>query len=110
MQYLKARVVSKEAKIAFSRLRRPPDEAIPAGNVARRRTPRHAGDRTAVGEDQILQMFSDRLFVTQIVMVFNQAVEQRLISCAPHLTQFVSARESPGPRELGWGVVVRDFV
>lgn len=33
-------------------------------------------------------MFADRLFISQIVMVFDEAVEQRLIGRAPHLSQF----------------------
>ena len=37
---------------------------------------------------QIFEMLADRLLVAQIVIMLNEAVEQRLITCAPDLLHF----------------------
>src|SRR6476620_6734307 len=84
----KARVVSNEADVTPSRFDTPSYISVPAAQVARRRTPRHARDRAALHRHQILQVFAHRLFVTQIVMVLYQAIEQRLLSRAPDLCKF----------------------
>src|SRR5450755_1697455 len=53
--------------------------------MPRRRTPRQARDRLALGRYQILQVFTDRLLISKIVILLQQAVEQRLPRRAPHL-------------------------
>ncbi len=63
------------------------DVAIARAKVPRRARPRHARNRAALRPRDILQVFSHRLFVTQIVMLFHQAVEQRLIPAAAHLSE-----------------------
>ena len=47
--------------------RAPADEAVAAAQMARRRTPRHAGDRSPLRPHQILQMLAHRLLVAQVV-------------------------------------------
>ena len=49
--------------------------------------PGHAGDRTACGIDQKLEMFADRLCVPKIVIPVEHAVEKRLFPCMPHLME-----------------------
>ena len=56
--------------------------------VARRRTPCHAGDRPPLRPYQIFEVFADRLFITEIMMMLNQAVEERLLACTPDLLHF----------------------
>ena len=71
-------VVCDEANVAPPRFRTPADIAIAAAEMARRRTPRQARDRPTLRPHDILQMLAYRLFISQIVMVFDETVEQRL--------------------------------
>ena len=86
-QNQKARVVGDEADVAPPRFRAPADIAVAAAQMARRRTPRQAGDRTALRPDQILQVLPDRLFIAEVMMLLHQAVEQRLVGRSPHLLE-----------------------
>src|SRR5260370_41297754 len=81
----KTSVVGNEADVAPPRFRVPADIAIPAAQMARRRTPRQARDRTALRPGPILGVFPNRLFVFQVVMMLHQAIEQRLVARARHL-------------------------
>jgi len=62
-QNQKPRVIGDEADIAPPRFRIPPDIAIPAAQMTRRRTPRQASDGAALGPGQIFEVLSNRLFV-----------------------------------------------
>src|SRR6266853_6939946 len=83
-QNQKSGVVGEEANIAASSFSAPADKAIAAAQVTGRRTPGQAGDRTPSRPHQVLQMFAHWLLVTQVMMLFDQAVEQRLIPCTPY--------------------------
>ena len=96
-QYQKARVVGEKANVASPRFSAPADEAIAAAEVSWRRTPGQTGERASAGPDQILQLFADWLLVPEIVMLLEQAVEQRLNGAAPNLlkldwTEFAQPR------------------
>ena len=84
-QNQKPRVIGDEADVAPPRFRAPADEAVAAGQVARRRTPCQSRDRADLRPHQIFGLFSDRLFIAQVVVVLQQAVEARLFGSASHL-------------------------
>ena len=66
---------------------RPADMAVAAAQMTRRRTPCHAGDGPALRPHQILQVFAHRLLIAQVMMLFHEAVEQRLFGCSSDLLQ-----------------------
>src|SRR5580658_8816772 len=78
-------VVSHEADVAPPRFGGPAYVAIAAAQMTRRRTPRHAGDGSCLRPHQILQMLAHGLLITQIVVMLNEAVEQRLVGCSSDL-------------------------
>src|ERR1017187_845150 len=78
-------VVSHEADVAPPRLCRPAYVAIAAAQMTRRRTPCHAGDGSSLRPHQILQVLSHWLLVTEIVMMLDEAVEQRFVGCSSDL-------------------------
>src|SRR6185369_7206913 len=82
-----SRVIRDEADVASSRLPAPADIAVATADVARRRRPCHAGDRSALRPYQVLQVLAHWLFVAQVVMLLHQAVEQGLIGGATHLLE-----------------------
>ena len=84
-QNQKACVVGEQAQVTFARFRAPANETIAARQVPRGRTPRQTSNRLAFGRDQILQVFAHRLLVAEIVILLQQAVEQRFLRRAPHL-------------------------
>ena len=61
----KARVIGDEADVAPPRFRAPADVAVAAAQMTRRRTPRQAGDGTALRPTQILQVLADRLLIAR---------------------------------------------
>src|SRR5438874_3967501 len=77
-QNQKPRVVCDEANVAPPSFRTPADVAVAAAEMAWRRTPRQTRDRPAVSPHDIFQMLAHRLLIAQIVMVLDEAVEQRL--------------------------------
>ena len=97
-QNQKARVVSNEADVTPPRFGTPSYISVPAAQVARRRTPRQARDRAALRPHQILQVFAHRLLVTQIVMVLDQAIEQRLLRPCAGLVRVRLARVGTASR------------
>src|SRR5579864_7063348 len=84
-QNQKARVVGHQANVAPARRCAPADEAVAAAQMARRRTPRQACDRSALCPDQILKMLAHRLLIAQIMMMLDEAFEQCLVRRSPHL-------------------------
>src|SRR5687767_13687221 len=83
----KACVVGDEAYVAAPCFRAPTDIAIAAAQMARCRTPCRACDRPALGPHQIFQVLSNRLFVSQVMMMLHQTVEQWFISRSSHRLQ-----------------------
>src|SRR6516162_3365991 len=83
----KARVVGHQAKVAPAGGCAPADVTVAAAQMARRRTPGQARDRSAFGPDQILQLLAHRLLIAQIMMMLDEAVEQRLLRRSPHLLE-----------------------
>src|SRR3954447_5547740 len=80
-------VVSDEANVSASCFRAPADVAIAAAQVAWRRTPCQTRNRPALRPYQIFQMLSNRLLVSQVMMMLHQTVEQRFIGRPSHLLQ-----------------------
>src|ERR1017187_3993672 len=80
-------VVSHEADVAPPRLCRPAYVAIAAAQMTRRRTPCHAGDGSSLRPHQILQMLPHRLLVSEIIMMFDETVEQGFVACSSDLFQ-----------------------
>jgi hypothetical protein len=68
-QNQKAGVVRHQAQVAPADLGRPPDEAIAGAEVARRRRPRDAPDRAAMGLDQVLQVLANRILIPEVVIL-----------------------------------------
>src|SRR6266699_249089 len=66
------------------RLVRPAEKAVPAAQIMCRRGPCKTGHRPLSGVDQKFQVFPDRLFVAEIVILLEQAVEQLFLRRAPH--------------------------
>jgi hypothetical protein len=64
----------------------PADKTIPATNVAGRRAINHTGHRSLAGKNQILQVLSHRLAITQIVILLDQTVAELLKGGTPYLT------------------------
>ena len=81
----KARVVGDEAEIAAPHLRRPADEAVAWGEVPRRRGPGDAGDRPPSRHDEIFEVRADRLLIPEIVVLRQEAVDERFVRGATHL-------------------------
>src|SRR5271168_973176 len=81
------RVVSNEADVAPPRLGRPAYVAIAAVQMTRRRAPCHAGDGSSLRPHQVLQVLAYRLLVSEIVMMFDETVEQWLVGCSSDLLQ-----------------------
>src|SRR5919202_2024605 len=84
-QNQKARVISDETNVALAGFLAPADVAVAAPQMARRRTPGQAGDGTSLRPHQIFQMFADRLLVAEVMMMLEEAIEQRLITASAHL-------------------------
>src|SRR3974390_1521288 len=83
-QNQKTRVVGQEAQVAPPRCRAPANKPIPAAEMTRRRTPRQTSNRPRLHPRHILKMFAHRLLISEVVMLFHQAVEQRFFRRAPN--------------------------
>ena len=86
-QNQEAAIVSQEADILAARLGQPANEAVAAPQMPRCRGPGQAGNGSASGLNQILQLFPDRLGVTEVVVMLEQAVEEAFPARAPHQLQ-----------------------
>jgi hypothetical protein len=65
-----AGIVGEEADVAPACFRVPAQEAVLGPQVSRPTRPGRAGDRLAVGRDQILHVLAHRAFVAKIVVLF----------------------------------------
>src|SRR5436305_1984111 len=99
-QYQKPRVVGDQANVTPAFLRAPAKATITAAEMARRRTPRQRSNRPALRPRHILQMLAHRLFITQIVMMLDETIAQRLFRCPSHLPQLdgLDLIQAPGNR------------
>jgi hypothetical protein len=59
-----------------------------------RRTPRQACDGLSFRRYLILQVFTHRLLISQLVILLQQTVEQRLLRCAAHRLELQGAQFS----------------
>jgi len=75
--------VGQQRDVLQPRLRAPADEAVPTAQMTWRRAPGHTGDGPAARKDHVLQVLAHGLRVAQIVVLLQQAVEQRLLGRAP---------------------------
>jgi len=80
-----AEVIGQKTKILSPGFCRPADEAVATAQVTGRRRPSQASDRPIFGKHQILEVLPDGLGVAQVVVVFNQTVEQRFLGSASNL-------------------------
>jgi hypothetical protein len=62
----------------------PSNKAIAAADVSGGRTEGTTGDRSIVAENNILEMFADRLRVTQIVVLRDESVMELFVLGAPN--------------------------
>src|SRR5664279_5250130 len=80
----KARVVGDKTDVPSPGFRTPADVAVTAAQMSRCRTPRQTRYRTTLRPTNILQVLADRLFIAEVVILFHQAIEQRLIGGAAY--------------------------
>jgi hypothetical protein len=64
----------------------PADKAVPTTNVAGRRTVDHTGHRPLPGKNQILEVLSHWLAISQIVILLDQTVAELFKGVPPYLT------------------------
>ena len=84
-QNQKTAVVGQKVQVSGAVVLCPADIPVPTADVPRGRRPGKAGDRPAVCPYDVLELFAHRVTVSQIVVVFDQAVEQRLGRRVPNL-------------------------
>jgi len=82
-----SKVVGDQMEALLAVLLRPSDETVPAADVARSRGPCQAGDGSAIGKDNILEMLPYRMDIPQIMVLFHEGVEQLLHRCASDLAK-----------------------
>ena len=78
-QYEKAGVVEHLEQIGFSGGRIPADESIPAVHLPCGRSPQEAGNRSLIGQDEILDMLPYGLTVPEVMIGIDEAVEKGLV-------------------------------
>ena len=94
-QNQKSGIVGQQMNIAPPCFHSPADELVSASQMPWRTGPRQTSDRLSFRRDQILQVLTDGLFVTQIVILIDQAIEQRLLRRSP-----APVRSESGPKSL----------
>src|SRR6516162_6781501 len=77
-------VVSQEANIAPPGFRTPADVAIAGTQMTWRTRPSQASNRSQLSPHQILEVLANRLLIAKVMVLFQQAVKQRLLGGAPH--------------------------
>jgi hypothetical protein len=65
----------------------PSDKSVPDSDVPGGRRPEQAGDGPAVGKGHILEVLSDRLGITQVVVLADEAVTELLLRAPAHLLE-----------------------
>jgi hypothetical protein len=80
-----SKVVGDQMEALLPVLLRPSNETVPAADVARSRGPCQAGDGSAIGKDNILEMLPYRMDIPQIMVLFHEGVEELLHRCASNL-------------------------
>ena len=90
-QQEKPRVVGHQVDVSLSLLRIPPDKPIPTGYMPGGCREGEAAHRPPTGKHHVFPLFSHRMAVAQIMILFDQAVVQLLIlsvSDLPYLKGF----------------------
>src|SRR5207247_10881422 len=77
-------VVGDQPNVAATALQVPADKPIARPQMPRRARPRQTCNGLAPHFHQKFQVLPDRLLVSEIVILLDQAVEQRLVRAAPH--------------------------
>jgi hypothetical protein len=89
-------------EIVTTYLDRPANKAIAATNVAGRRTVDHTGHRPLPGKNQILQVLSHWLAISQIVILLDQTVAELLEDRPPYLADLKGQnRRKRTPERMG---------
>src|SRR5438132_12144423 len=78
-------VIGDQANVAAPRLRAPADEPISSAQMSRRAGPSQTRDGLPSRLHQKFEMFPYRLLISQIVILFDQAVEQLFLWPSPLL-------------------------
>ena len=94
-QNQKARIVGQQVHVAPPRFITPAQKSVSHFQVARCTLPGQASNRLPAGFHQILQVLTHGLFIAEVVILLQQAVEQRLLRRAAHL------------HKLKWGEVAQ---
>src|SRR5262249_59087791 len=84
-QNQKPRIVGDQMDVATSRPGVPADEPVTAAYMPRCARPCQTRDHLTAYLDQVFQPLAHWMLVTKIVVLFQQAVEQRLLLALPHL-------------------------
>ena len=66
---------------------RPADKPVPAADMTWRRRPGETGDGSLPGIDDIFELLSYRMAITQIMVLLDKTVESLFFTTAPHLTK-----------------------
>src|SRR5579864_3871335 len=77
-QNQESRVVSEEADITTALFGAPANVAVATAQMTRSRAPSQAGNRPPLPPHQVLQVFSHRLLIAEVMMFLQQTVPQRL--------------------------------
>ena len=80
-------VIGNKMNMVLAFILRPSDEPVATADMTRRRRPGKTGNGPFPGIDHILELFSHRLAIAQIMVLFDKAVEDLFIGGAPHLTK-----------------------
>src|SRR6516162_2054107 len=84
-QNQKPRIVGDQMDVAPARPGVPADEPVTAAYMPRCARPCQTRDHLTACCDQVFQPLANWMSVTKIVVLFQQAVEQRLLFALPHL-------------------------
>ena len=82
---------------------RPTNKAVTAANMTRRRGKGNTGHHCSKGKDQILEVCPNRLAISQVVILLDEAVEQFLGGCSSHLPD--PKGPYPGKRPFKGGLI-----
>jgi len=69
-------IIGNKMDVLFSHLRRPANEFIPAADMPGSGRESKTGNRSFMGKDNIFKMFANRPCISQVMIVFNKAVEE----------------------------------
>lgn len=78
-QNQKSTLIGDQMEVVLAGRYIPPDKSVPDSDVPRGGRPQQTSDRPAMGKGYILEVLSDRLGVTQVVVLVDQTVTELLL-------------------------------